>query len=412
MMSLFVLSAALSKVYPKNSFPLIMRQKEGRMKKISIIVLTSLAMSSAYAAGANKSKQLNKPQLSDTMDVSNQGETQPAETKTVYGNTGPKLASARPQIDGFGTYVFGQALWWHAQEDGTDWVNLQQGENTTLKFRNRDIDFGWDPGFRVGIGWNTSCDDWDTNFSYTWFFTKKKDNVVLGETGIETVPFFEPLFGAGDGSIEWNIHFSMFDWELGRNFFVSPRLSLRPHLGIKGGWINQDVKNEFEIPFLVLNSETHLENNLWYVGPSGGVNTKWFFANTKKHAFSLFGDFTGALMWGQFHIKNKTAFDDLNEFEFPNGDVFDADEVDIIDLSKNRSVAMLQTVFGWAWDVNFNKDRCHFALKLGWEIEYWFGVNQLAYTLPNSSTLMNNSYLRFQKDLILQGGIGELRFDF
>lgn len=345
-------------------------------------------------------------------DAATKSKNSSNETMTVYGNTGPKLASARPQVDGYGAYVFGQALWWHAQEDGTDWVNFQNREGTTLQFSNEDVDFGWDPGFRVGVGWNTNCDDWDTNLSYTWFFTSKEDDVDLGKSGIETVPVFEPLSGAGDGSIEWNIHFSMFDWELGRNFFVSPRLSLRPHLGIKGGWINQDAKNEFAIPFLSLNSETRLKNDLWVVGPSGGVNTKWFFANTKKHAFSLFGDFAGALMWGQFHIENKTAFDDFNEFIFPNGDEFDADEVDITGLSKNRAVAMLQTALGWAWDVNFNNDKCHFALKLGWEIEYWFGVNQLAYTFPNSSMLLNNSYLRYQKDLILQGGIGELRFDF
>ncbi len=40
----------------------------------------------------------------------------------------------------------------------------------------------------------------------------------------------------------------MLDWELGRSFYVSKHLSLRPHIGIKGGWISQHVRENFTKP--------------------------------------------------------------------------------------------------------------------------------------------------------------------
>ena len=42
--------------------------------------------------------------------------------------------------------------------------------------------------------------------------------------------------------------FNIFDWELGRNFWVSKALSLRPFLGLKGGWIHQSIHTKWQNP--------------------------------------------------------------------------------------------------------------------------------------------------------------------
>src|SRR3989344_2829996 len=149
------------------------------MKKTSMVAITALIASSAFADDASKMRN-NNDQMSDMR------------MQSVYYNTGPKLASARPQIDGYGWYLFGDFLWWNVQEGGTDWVLRDSDRRnvstvTSKTYTNHDVDFGWNPGFRVGVGWNTNHDDWDTNFYYTWYQASRKESV--GATGNEgTVP--------------------------------------------------------------------------------------------------------------------------------------------------------------------------------------------------------------------------------
>jgi len=72
----------------------------------------------------------------------------------------------------------------------------------------------------------------------------------------------------------------MFDWELGRSYWISKNLSLRPFFGIKGGWINQSINGTYYN--LIINNvltnnlgTEHLKNNFWGIGPLGGINTNW-----------------------------------------------------------------------------------------------------------------------------------------
>jgi len=63
---------------------------------------------------------------------------------------------------------------------------------------------------------------------------------------------------------------------------------------------------------------------------------------------------------------------------------------------------MLQALMGFGWDFNFNKDRSHFALKVGYEFQDWLNHFQI---FTNDSGTDN-------LDLILQGLTLDLRFDF
>ncbi len=63
---------------------------------------------------------------------------------------------------------------------------------------------------------------------------------------------------------------------------------------------------------------------------------------------------------------------------------------------------MLRGFLGIGWDVDFNKDRSHFATQLGYEMQLW--VNQLR--LPTSQLI------QLHGDLTLQGVTFNCRFDF
>lgn len=326
------------------------------------------------------------------------------------------LTSARPESEN-GWYIFADALYWHADIGSTDWAAARDSitNPAAIKFNNHSLDFKWNWGFRVGIGANVDHDMWDTNFYYTWFFTNNSNSignessVVIDQIGFSNVNALSAGVILNSGSTKWDIHFSMFDWELGRWHYVSKSLALRPHVGIKGGWINQDIHSSFNAPGSSqlapsgMTSHEKFENNYWGVGPSVGVNTLWVLGSAGKrmdHRFSLFGDFGGALMYGHFEVENKqtatTAIETVS--------------VNFSGLDRNLATVMLQGIMGLSWDTAFNQGKSHFMMKLGYELQYWFRQNQLIWTAPGApSTSVSH---RFSDDLALQGLTAEIRFDF
>lgn len=302
--------------------------------------------------------------------------------------------------------VFAGLLIWSAKESGSEnWAEVITSSGSTLNCDIRDVDFGWNAGFRVGLGYGMRYDAWDTQFYYTWFRTRGKDH-VSSTPGTVFSPFIGNFYidnpnGAGisgiayeSAGVHWTIHFNIFDWELGRNFWVSHALSLRPFVGIKGGWIDQAIHTKWEnsnrsgAEFFHIGRE-NLKNNFWGVGPSGGLNTKWDLIVKENNSFNLFGDFSGSIMWGHWSF----------------GDVFknDIQQEVVIKLSDiNSGATMLRAFMGFGWDANFSCDRFHFSTRLGYEMQFWF--DQLQFYSFDTGRLNN--------ELTLQGGTLEFRFDF
>ncbi len=302
--------------------------------------------------------------------------------------------------------VFADLLVWCAKESGSEnWAEVITSSGSKIHCDIRDIDFDWNAGFRIGLGYGMRHDQWDTQLYYTWFRTHGNDR-VSSSPGTIFSSFLGNFYvdnpsGAGisgvayqKASMHWMIHFNMFDWELGRNFRVSRALSLRPFIGVKGGWIHQSLHtkwhnpNRFGAEFFNTARE-NLKNNFWGLGPCAGLNTKWNLFVRGDHSFNLFGDLSGAIMWGHWTFR----------------DVYKNDiQQDVtVKLSHiNGGASMLRTFMGLGWDVNFNRNRSHFSAKLGYEMQFW--LDQLQFYSFDTGRL--NNVLTFQ------GGTLELRFDF
>lgn len=361
------------------------------MKKtvlLSVLALTASAFADGEIAAQMKSdKQPNKPESMMPSVVT--------------------LTSARPESDN-GWYIFADALYWHADVGNTDWAFRNNNINAAsgvIEGPNHKLDFKWSWGFRVGLGVNMDHDHWDSNIYYTWFHTHNSNAVGTQNDGSQTAVDNQgstgAIFGGGHGEIDWRIHYSMFDWELGRWYFVSKSLALRPHVGLKGGWIHQKVEREWKIDSQN-EGKAKLENDFWGIGPVGGINTTWMLGSVGMHRFSLFGDFAGALMYGHFDVDHRETFETNEVVKSGNK---------IHDLDRNLAVAMLQAMFGLGWDTPFNRDRCHFGLKVGYEFQYWFRQNQML-NMKTNPPLNTVEYWRNSDDLALQGLTVDFRFDF
>lgn len=348
---------------------------------------------------------ISKMQAADP-DVIEEKEMNQPITQVQNGDNGLPNTSARFKPDSTSLDVFADLLVWCAQESGTDnWAEVITTSGSKTKSDIRDVNFDWDAGFRVGLGYGMRHDQWDTQLYYTWFRTRGHDH-VSSTPGSVFSAFLGNFYvdnpnGAGisgvayqKASMRWMIHFNMFDWELGRSFWVSKALSLRPSLGLKGGWIHQSIHTKWQNPNRIgaeffNTARENLKNNFWGIGPSGGLNTKWNLFVRQNHSFNLFGDLSGAIMWGHWTFRDVYKNDIRQKV--------------IVKLSHiNGGATMLRTFMGIGWDADFNQNRLHLCTKLGYEMQFW--LDQLQFYSFDTGRLNN--------ELTLQGGTLEVRFEF
>lgn len=368
------------------------------MKKsvlFSVLTLTSVLCADGDLVAA--SKKMN-------------GKSQPKMNNDKMMSSIVTLTSARPESDN-GWYLFGDVLYWHASVGNADWAERHVSTSNSDTYNVHQLDFKWSWGFKAGVGVNMDHDMWDTNVCFTWFETSNSNAIGLlnplpaNANSQQVATLMPPQADVSSSKHHWSIHFGMFDWELGRWQYSSKKLALRPHVGVKGGWINQ--KRTTHTTFHPANNQVdngHFANDFWGVGPSVGVNTMWVLGNTgnnMEHRFCLFGDAAGALMYGHFH----------NSFAVPSKVAGSNETLKFTHLDRNLAVPMLQAMMGFSWDTGCNINGCHFTFKVGYEFQYWFRQNQYVALkeTPSTNTL---GAMRYSDDLALQGVTGEFRFDF
>lgn len=302
-------------------------------------------------------------------------------TASVMADDGAAVSTRPALVNSNEMRVSADALLWRTEQGGTEWATQQDTSSVSYK----DVNFGWNWGFRVAVGMDIDQDEWDTNLSYTWFQAHKHSKAA-GDANVYSIAN-PALGGVNSASAKWHIDYNGLDWDVGGNYMVRTHLAMRPHVGVKFGWINQDVHSSFVGTTTTVNP--HLKSKFFGVGPSSGVTSKWNFAE----GFNLFGDLSGALMWGNFDIKQSAATTTAGVTttrSFKN-------------LSRNYVAPVLSTVLGLGWATNFNNDASRFAVNLGYELQYWFRQNQF---------ITGNTNARVAEDLAFQGGTLEFRFDF
>jgi len=328
------------------------------------------------------------------------------------------LTTSRPCND-VGIYFFVDALYWYADIGNTDYAYVDTNSGTVSSGKTEQLNFKWNWGFKVGLGFDLDHDEWDTDFYYTWLVSKTHPNSF---TVLDTQPAkslntnFDHLASIASGSAKARLNFNVLDWELGRWFYISDSISIRPFTGLKGSWINLKETETFT-PRGVLPTQEFTSysakntSKSWAVGPSAGIKSNWYFGSgntidpcdghvrSRPH-FSIFGDFSGALMYSHFQNKHSEAsVGGTTAFGFTPSH-----------LNRNLMVPVLTGFMGLAYDTCFNCDKYHFGIRLGYELQYWFRQNQ-RFAFDDVATVPR--YTRSTgEDLALQGMTLDIRFDF
>lgn len=305
--------------------------------------------------------------------------------------------------------VFADVLVWNLQETCSQWAFViipkfvtQPAAPFTGKF-NADLDmvtFEWKPGVRTGLSYTFDHDCWNTRFYYTWYQTHGSRHIIpppgnviqsqfIATDFLLTLPSLSLSFN--EAKIRWNVFFNMFNWDLGRIFTLGDSLSLRPYLGLQGGWIHQKVRASW------LNSNTTfpysafetLKHRFWGVGPEVGIDSRWNVWSGECDELSIYGDFGQAYLWGHWSF-NEVAHTTEN--------------ITTINTQPDRNMGSLTFLgsSGFIWDARLNNDLLLFTVKVGYEFQIW---TQHLQFFQHFSGILNNA-------LILQGVTCRFLFEF
>lgn len=355
-----------------------------------------------WTAGAHATSPSSTVATSDTDSRVSILEAQMNEvsTRTVHGNFGAKTASASPRILGDDWFLTADMLWWHVDTSGSKYCLLDEtppgapdskGTYRTLKFK-------WNYGFRAGVGTTFNHDRWDLYLNYTWFRADNSSATSL-HGGFGIIPDSQVLINqrlgnaAEQSKIHWSIHFQTLDLNLGRNYFISPKVAFHPFFGIKTAWIDQKVRSSNKLFFPVItHSHTKTKNDFWGIGPDLGIEGKWFL----NYGFNLFGSIASALLWGDFDVRQKQHTSN------PSTPIND------IDFDKHAVSPMTQMQIGIGYETNFCDNQYHIAVNARYEQQYWWAQNQI----PDYVLLNTYEFMRVFGDLSFQGLTIDVRFDF
>ncbi|NGX47209.1 MAG: hypothetical protein K1000chlam3_00581 [Chlamydiae bacterium] len=241
----------------------------------------------------------------------------------------------------------------------------------------------WEFGFKFGLGYNTTCDGWDLDLTWTHFspssFTHVEAEVDDNQTLITLWSAFSPAQGeinfARDIEAIWKFDLDFIDFELGRAYWVSKRLSIRPYVGLRYLSINQDYDlehkggswsprmNPSQDPF---NNEVHLENDYKGIGLRSGLSGIWNF----ECGWALYSNLAASVIYGRFDI----AHDENNRLA-----ISPYSKSKILDSKAHfrASRAIVDIDLGIQWSALFCDCQYGFTAKLGWESHLFFHQNQL-----------------------------------
>ncbi len=316
----------------------------------------------------------------------------------------------RPQVrDGADLFFTADWLIWQGQENGNGYAiktKKVQSETTALYNSSvKNLHFDWDSGFRVGLGYNLPHDGWDLVAGWTWFQNTAKGHTSSGSGAV----FSANPYDLAEQSVDYfsssyahlNLKLNMIDLDLGREFFVSKWMTIRPFMGLRTTWVNQRFNANYNDPIpasSVASFSSKATNKYWGIGIHSGMNTQWGLGA----GFSLYGNAAFSILNGFFKVK------DYEATQYTNGT--HNDNIGNIDSFRVGRV-ISELAMGLRWDTMFADDRCHFGIQGGWEQLMFFGQNQFKHFY--GSFISNaGAYFANQGDLTFQGWTLAARLDF
>ena len=202
-------------------------------------------------------------------------------------------------------------LYWKAHQDGLAYGIMNDPALALIDAEYLEPDFKGDVGFKLGLSYCIPCDSWDIGILWTSYHGKASSHVEAEEDDNRLIfslwsRFPEGQATARDVVTKWDLDLDLIDVELGREYWSSKYLSLRPFVGIRVAFIRQDYNIQYKGGFgnERLIEHVELENKFKGIGLRTGLNTIWNLGC----GWALYGNFAANLIYGRFNVDHDDFF--------------------------------------------------------------------------------------------------------
>lgn len=339
---------------------------------------------------------------------------------------GPFLASG-PQM-----FLSAEFLYWFSHVSNlTPYVKRvgvnQRSETNPQNVINRplrakDLNWSWDPGARVGLGAIFDRDGWDFVSEWTYFYNSASRSesvppftfvnalrIDQGDVALQSPWALDPNAFYTSVRAKYQLLFNQIDLALGRRFWVSPHLSLRPNFGVRGYWsfMHFHVKSNLrdatttDPDILVFkNDRDRLRQSTWGVGLLLGLDSNWYFCPS----WSFYTTGSLALVYGKANQKRVSS-----ELGLDNQDRVRIDTSSSYFHPSYVMLPILDVGAGLQWETFFHAKKYHLTLSLGWESHFYIDY---LYLERNYEDLPDSVVFSADGNLSISGGVLKGCFEF
>ncbi|MBS0620378.1 MAG: hypothetical protein JSS61_02845 [Verrucomicrobia bacterium] len=313
-------------------------------------------------------------------------------------------------------------LYWNANQDGLEYAAEYHVNSSQTVYKGSDLDIreNWNPGFRLGLGWLFGhYDEWALTLDWTYYYSKARRTRSSSDFQSKNfAPHWSAILGpiASSAKADWSMHFNTLDLSLSREYSLSKRISCRPFMGLRGAWIDQNYKTnydgvwEFITNFVTPSYQrqpTSMKADLDFkaLGLRAGGDLVWHFCKN----WGLFGKAAGSLLYGKFDVTER-----FKGYR-PNTGVGSTATLTpvfvTLDDNYHRARVNLEASGGIQWGTDFCKGKYHVSLGASWEISYWFDQNQLfQIAFSRDSRMVTSTTAAANDDLSTVRQDGDLAF--
>ncbi len=222
----------------------------------------------------------------------------------------------------------GELLYWKANVDGVayDTTSIVMPAiggfgNLSSNVKTRTPHFGYDPGFRLGLGVQSVYDLFDVCLVWTRFYTEGHDRahgtlvpalVLPGDKIVSLgIGLIHPLTSVPNfASAKCHIKENLLDLQLARGIKVSHHFFMRPYFGLRGVWSSVHWNIELTRPFLMPAifdqdaARLKVKNNFDAAGGLIGFEIDWRL----PFGLGISARTAGALVYGLMEEKTKELY--------------------------------------------------------------------------------------------------------
>ena len=298
-------------------------------------------------------------------------------------------------------FVTGSFIYWQPSEDNLALGVPSNMTSMALPYYGTvvNMDFGFKPGLKVGLGADVRRDHWVLYSEYTWLQSTDRKSFSAAGSNLAINYWAHPnryTTFLTTVSGEWQVHLNLLDLVLQRSYFVGSQLTFTPFFGLRAAWIDQQYLTENTEQTTLLVYQTFQKSTSWGVGPRTGLDADWLLG----YGIRFYGKTMADLLYTQYgrHIvyqnpSTPSTMEDINVHEYG--------------IETLRSHAEIELGFGWG--SSLSRDRMYIDLAAGYDFQVFWRQNMFIEYVDNVSI---SDYVARDGNLYLQGLTASLRLDF